>query len=293
MIFTQQSPVSFTLEVKAKSTHHLPMMLASDVHYDSISCDINKFTEHLKQADQEKAPVLIAGDFFDAMQGRDDPRRSPEALKEQYKVSSYFDALVQDASQFLRKFKNVPLWILAMGNHESKVLEKINTNLLERLAYDMRLQGHKAEAADYYGYLKIVFNYEFGTNAPSRMLYWYHGVSNGAPVTKGVIQVNRQSTWCKDPDIVLNGHNHQSYWMPQPVEKINQLTNIPYIDAVHYFRTPGYQLPSGATRIGRGFSAEKHRAPTLTGCIFLDMTYHKGRDIPIEIEFRTKIGGYQ
>jgi hypothetical protein len=291
MKFSRQSAVTFTLEISANSTHHQSIMLASDVHFDSSLCDLKRFSEHLQLANEEKAPVLIAGDFYDAMQGRDDPRRSPEDLKEKYRVSSYFDALVQDASAYLRQYSDVPLWIFGMGNHESKVLEKINTNLLERLAYDMRLQRHNAEACGYYGYIKIIFNYAKGRDKPCRCLYFHHGTGGGAPVTKGVIQVNRQATWLTAPDIVLNGHDHNSWWMPQPVERINDKTNLPYTDAVHFFRTPGYKNPPGEALQSYGFAAEKHRAPTLKGCIFLDLTYHKGRDVPIEIEHRVKIAG--
>ena len=289
MKLTRDCPITFTLDIKANSTHHQSMMLTSDVHFDSSHCDLKRFTEHLKIADQEKAPVLIAGDFFDAMQGHDDPRRSPEELKEQYRVSHYFDAIVLDASHYLRQFENIPLWILAMGNHESKVLEKINTNLLERLAYDMRLHGHNAEAAGYRGYLRVIFRYKNGSDQPSRSLYWYHGISSNAKVTHGVIDVNRQSTWLTDVDVVLNGHNHKSYWMPQPVER-RTTTNIPYTDAIHFFRTPGYKMSSGETQSPFGFGSERHPEPTLKGCVFLDMIYRKGHDIPVTLEHRTKIG---
>lgn len=290
MKFSRQSAVTFTLDIPAKSTHHQSFMLTSDVHYDSSLCDLKKFGEHLSLANEEKAPVLIAGDFYDTMQGRDDPRRSPEEMKEKYRVSSYFDALVQDASSYLRQFKDVPLWIFGMGNHESKVLEKMGTNLLERLALHMRMLKHNAEAYGYYGYLKFRFNYTKGGDSPSRRLYFHHGDGGNAPVTKGVISVNRQSAWLTAPDIVLNGHNHASYWMPQPVERINEQTNMPYTDAIHFFRTPGYKTPPGEALQPHGFAPEKHRSPTLKGCVFLDLTYHKGREIPIEIEHRVKIG---
>jgi len=282
MKLTRNNPAAFTLEIPCKSTQSQSIMLTSDVHFDSSHCDIDLFTKHLKQADEQGAPVLVGGDLFDAMQGHDDPRRSPEELKNEYKVSHYFDAIVLDASSYLRQFKNVPVWILAMGNHESKVLEKINTNLLERLAYDMRLQGHKAEAAGYWGYLKIYMSYSKGNDESFKTIYWHHGVSSGAPVTKGVIQVNRQSVWIHDADIVLNGHNHQAYWMPVQVERLNQKTNEPYTTTTHYFRTPGYKMSAGDTKSVYGYGAEKHRAPTPRGCVFLDMEYQKGNGISIE-----------
>ena len=287
MKLTRHSPATFTLAIKSKATQQQSVMLTSDVHFDSSHCDIKKFHDHLEIANQEKSPVIIGGDFFDAMQGHDDPRRSPEDLKAEYKVSHYFDAIVLDASNYLRKFENIPLWLLGMGNHESKVLEKINTNLLERLAYDMRLHGHNAEAAGYWGYLRFDFKYDKGGDRPSKTLYWHHGTSGSAPVTKGVIQVARQAVYIHDADIVLNGHNHNAYWMPVQVERVNKSTMIPYTETVHYFRTPGYKMSKGDSLSMHGYGAERHPAPTPRGCVFLDMTYHKGYGI--NIEHRTKI----
>ncbi len=287
MNIQRHNPATFTLTIPCQAHQKQSMMLASDIHFDSSHCDIKRFTEHLKLANDEKAPVLIAGDFFDAMQGHDDPRRSPEELKAEYKVSHYFDAIVLDASHYLQQFKDVPLWLFGMGNHESSVMRKINTNLLERLAYDMRLHGQTAEAAGYWGYLRIMMDYTKGGDKLSKNLYWHHGVSSGAPVTKGVIQVNRQGVYLHDADIVLNGHNHQSYWMPVQVERVSKKTMDVYTESVHYFRTPGYKMSPSDSGSVVGYGAEKHRAPTPKGCVFLDFEYHKGS--PLQLEHRIKI----
>jgi hypothetical protein len=222
------------------------------------------------------------------MQGHDDPRRSPEALKEQYKASHYFDALVIDACKFFQQYKDVPLWIFGLGNHETSVMKKMSTNLCERLALMLRLQGVNAEAAGYWGYLRITFKYKNGGDQPSKMIYWHHGTSTNALVTKGVIQTNRQGVYLHDADVVLNGHNHHAYCMPIQVEKVNPFTLEPYTQSVWYLRTPGYQMSAPDSKQVFGFGAEKHRAPTPRGCIFLDMTYRKG--VGLEMEIRQKIG---
>jgi hypothetical protein len=221
------------------------------------------------------------------MQGHDDPRRYPEELKAEYKVSHYFDAIVLDASRYIQQFKNVPVWIFGLGNHETGVMKKISTNLCDRLAYDLRLHGHKAEAAGYWGYLRVTFKYKKGTDAPSRMLYWHHGTSSNAIVTKGTIQTNRQGVYLHDADVVLNGHNHHAYCLPIQAEKVNQNTLEPYTKTVWYLRTPGYKMSAPDCQQVYGFGAEKHRAPTPRGCMFLDMTYKKG--VGVDIEIRQKI----
>jgi hypothetical protein len=76
--------------------------------------------------------------------------------------------------------------------------------------------------------------------------------------------------------------------MPVQAEKINQHTLEPYTKTVWYLRTPGYKMSAPDSQQVFGYGAEKHRAPTPRGCIFLDMTYRKSIDIDVEV--RQKIG---
>ena len=278
MQITRHNPASLTLEVSADSGQQLSLMLASDVHYDSVVCDLDLFTKHLKLAEELQAPVLIAGDLLDAMQGKWDPRRQPEDLKDQYKVSAYYDAIVMDCAKFLAKF-NVPAYILGLGNHETSVLSHSNTDLLGNVAYQLRVEhGKQAVSAGYWGYLRVMFRYKKGNGTASKLIYWHHGDGNGAPVTKGVIQVARQGVYLQAPDIVVNGHNHQAYTVPVQVERMNQKTMEPYTETVWYLRTPGYKKSAVDSQSVWGFEAERHRAPTPKGCIFLNMEYQKANE---------------
>jgi hypothetical protein len=288
MQLIKHNPAALTLEVPSKSTQRLSIMLTSDVHFDSVVCDLDLFTKHLRIAEQTQSPVLIAGDLLDAMQGKWDPRRQPEDLKHEYAVSAYYDAIVMDCARFLAKF-DIPLYILALGNHETGVLRHSNTDLLGNVAYQLRVEhGKQAEAMGYWGYLRVMFKYKHGSAGASKLLYWHHGVSSGAPVTKGMIQVNRQGVYLQAPDFVLNGHNHQSYSTPVPVERMNAKTMQPYTDTVWYLRTPGYKKSAVDSNSVWGFEAEKHRAPTPRGCMFLGMEY-KHTDDTIETEILQKI----
>ena len=287
MKLIRNSVASATLEIPSESKQDLTVMLASDIHYDSVLCDISLFEKHLKLAEEKQAPVIIAGDFFDAMQGHDDPRRSMEELKDKYKVATYFDALVMDASALLQKYK-VPYYILALGNHETAVMNKISTNLCDRLAADLRYNGVKAEAMGYWGYIKFYFKYKNGSAGASKTLYFHHGTSANAPVTKGVINVNRQAVYIHDADIVLNGHNHHAYTMPIQVERLNMQTFEPYTETVWYLRTPGYKMSAGDSQQVYGYGPEKHRGPTPRGCMFIDMSFNKHSSI-VDLDVIQKI----
>ena len=279
----RHNPAAITLEIPSKSTQPLSIMLSSDIHYDSACCDLDLFTKHLRLAEKLQAPVLIAGDLLDAMQGNHDPRRRPEDLKAQYNVSAYYDAIVMDAAQFLSKF-DIPLYILALGNHETGVLKHANTDLLNSVAYQLRVEhGKESIAMGYWGYIRILFKYKKGMDNASKIIYFHHGISKGAPVTKGVIQVARQGVYLYAPHFVLNGHNHQAYTMPVQVERLNQKTMMPYTETIWYLRTPGYKTnPTDSLKVW-GFEAEKHRSPTPRGCLFLNMEYVQKQGIETEI----------
>ena len=288
MQLIKHNPAAVTLEIPSKSTQRLSVMLTSDVHFDSVVCDLELFARHLKIAEELQAPVLIAGDLLDAMQGKWDPRRQPEELKAQYNVSAYYDAIVMDCARFLAQYK-VPVYILALGNHETSVLSHSNTDLLGNVAYQLRVEyGREAISMGYWGYLRFQFKYNKGLGNASKVLYWHHSTSNGAPVTKGVIEVNRQGVFLQAPDYIVNGHNHQSYCMPLQVERLNQKTMQPYTTTVWYLRTPGYKKSSADSSTVWGFEAERHRAPTPKGCMFLNMEYSKKHN-DVETEIMQKI----
>ena len=142
MKIIKKSPAVARLEIEANNNEKSFIMLSSDIHYDSLGCDIDLLTSHLKMAEELQAPVLIAGDFLDVMQGKYDPRRNPEDLKEKYKTSSYYDAVVADAADFLGKF-DIPVYILGEGNHENSVRMHTDHDLLSNLSYRLRYEYKK------------------------------------------------------------------------------------------------------------------------------------------------------
>ncbi len=269
----KHNPAVMTMTIPAKRTDQRQIMLSSDWHYDSTLGDLKLLTKHLRQAEEWQAPVLVAGDLLDVMQSHHDPRRSIEELKNKYAVASYLDAIVQDTAEYLAGF-DIPAYVLALGNHETAILKNADTNLIDRIAANLRVVHKKnAISAGYWGYMRIKFEYTKGADQAVKNLYWHHGKSTSAPVTKGVIQVARQSVYLYDIDICLNGHNHAAYTLPVQVERLNSRTYEPYTETVWYVRTPGYKMSPGESQSVYGFGPEKHRAPTPRGCVFLDMQY--------------------
>ena len=256
-----------------RSIYHM-----SDLHLDSPYCDRQQLERDLKAAEDSNSVVTIAGDIFDAMQSHDDPRRRPEELKAKYKVSNYLDALVMDGIEFFSKYK--VNYIMGLGNHETAVLKKLGTSLLDRLVFGISSKGGSAISMGYEGYLRVIFRYKSGKGAAMKVVYFHHGKGGNAPVTRGVIHTNRQAVAFKDADLVHNGHNHQGYIVPISRACLAQ-NGQPYNDVMWFIRTPGYKtggMPAGEQF---GYGVEKHPEPSPIGFVRVDYEYSKKSGIEI------------
>lgn len=208
----------------------------SDNHFDSAYCNRDLMMRHLELAKSRDALIIITGDFFDAMQGRFDPRRNMDELRPEYRREDYYDFVVADASRILAPFaKN--LLLIAPGNHEYAVLKNVNTSLSDRLVSNLRQQGSTVIHGGYGGWIKFLFKiYSYRT---SKNLKYFHGSGGEAPVTRGTIQTNRQAVFLPDADIIINGHSHNAYYVPITRERLGDKGKH-YFDIQHHIRVPGY-----------------------------------------------------
>lgn len=257
---------------KCDSSDQLSMYHLSDVHIDSPYCDRKLLTKHLKEAEASKSPVLIAGDIFDSMQTYDDPRRNPEELKAEYKVSHYLDAIVVDAVNYFSQF-NLQ-YIMGIGNHESVISKRRNTGLIDRLTSGLREKGIDAVGMGYGGYLRLLFQYKKGAARFNKTVYFHHGKSSHAEVTRGTIQTNRQAVYQHDVDLVHNGHLHEAWTLPIARSRLAQ-NGVPYNDLLWFIMTPGYKISGMETKEKFGYGIERHPAPQPRGCVRMDYTFNK------------------
>jgi hypothetical protein len=250
------------------------LFFTSDVHFDSVYCDRKAFFQDLEESVKQQAKVCIFGDFFDAMNGRFDPRRDMGQLRPEYKRSDYYDCIVQDAYDKLKKYKDNIL-IITPGNHEKAVLKNANTYLSDRLTKMLGcLHGN------YGGWLRIYLNIKGGRGSVN--IKYFHGSGGEAPVTRGVIQTNRQAVYLPDADIVVNGHSHNAYWIPIQRERLSS-KGIHYFDIQHHVRTPGYMASYGDG--SDGWEVERGGVPKpLGGCfVTIKRVGNEDKQCPIEI----------
>lgn len=218
------------------------LYFTSDVHFDSARCYRESLKRHLDEAKKLGASISIFGDWFDAMQGRFDPRRDMSELRPEYRRPDYYDFVVKDSADFLEEYAE-NLDVISDGNHEISVLKNSNTSLMDRLVFELnRRKNTEIQHGGYGGYVRYMIDMG-GTKTSVRVKY-FHGAGGDAPVTRGVIHTNRQAVYLPDANIVVNGHNHNGYYVPITRERLSN-KGIMYFDTQHHIRTPGYKLSYG------------------------------------------------
>lgn len=183
------------------------ILLLSDVHWDNAKCRLDLLKRTLDLAANEGAPVVIAGDFFCAMQGQWDKRKSKEALRPEHRDGvSYLDALVDTAAEWLKPYA-ANIAILAQGNHETSIKRHHEVDLLQRLSQELRRMGSQVECAPYWGFLVMLARMT-KTQRDSKVLCWHHGWGGGGEASRGVVQWQQLRSQY-GADVYLTGHIHR------------------------------------------------------------------------------------
>ena len=247
------------------------MLLRSDVHRDSIFANRDLEKTHLDMALDRQAGIIDAGDLFDIMQGKKDPRSSYSELRPEYLTQNYFSAVAEDNAKFYTPYAHNFI-VLGKGNHETSILRHNNLDMTSDLVSKLNTKtGSNIQAGGYGGYVRFILR--GGREKQYQViLRYFHGNSTNAPVTRGMIETNRQAVYLPDANVVLNGHNHHGYYAPIERQRINQQGHLEY-DTIHFVRTPGYKRANHDNYPKEGFDTEKLPEPRPIGCVWMQMTY--------------------
>jgi len=256
-----------TVELNSEETLEQAVYLISDAHFDSIASDRTVLKRHLDKALSEDALIILGGDWFDAMQGKFDPRRNLDELRPEYRCEKYFDVVVEDSAKFLEPYaKNIIA--VTQGNHELAVRKNSNTDLVDRLVFHLRLAGSKAVTGGWKGWFRFLLR-SHNRSGNIKLFYSHAGAGSVAPVTRGVIATNRQAVYEPDADVIWNGHSHTAYIVPIVRERLSVKGKI-YNDVGWFLRTPGYKRD---WQMQDGFVAQKGLGPNPIGCAKIHLKF--------------------
>ena len=214
-----QNKDAFLVEWEGGRGAEQQFLLISDVHFDSKKCNRSALTKVMDEAVQRNAGILIFGDWLDVMGAKYDPRSGKSDIRQEYAVSNYFEAVVDDSVKFLKPYA-ANLLMISQGNHELAVKKRHEIDLLSILAYKLRAEaGWQGTIGGYEGWLQ--FRHNRTTTHQTKVARFNHGTGGNSPVTRGVIQTNRRQV-AVDADIFITGHIHTQWSMPIPRVVLNQ-----------------------------------------------------------------------
>lgn len=248
------------------------VLISSDRHHDSMWCERDLEIEHLELAKKRNALIVDCGDVFDVMQGKYDPRRSYRDLRPEYKAENMLDLIVTDAAKFYAPYARQFL-VIGRGNHDQKAMQSSGTDIVSNLVHRLNTDGGgNVQVGGYGGWVRFMFAIG-GTQRLTKRLKYHHGSGGGGPVTRGVIQTNRQAVYLPDADIVTNGHTHDSFVVPIARERISD-AGVVYQDIQYHIRSTTYknEYRDGAD----GWHVETWKPPKPLGAVWLRFYYASG-----------------
>ena len=244
-------------------------LLLADVHFDSPHCDRRRLKALLQEAQETGAGVFCFGDFYDAMQSRDDRRSDKSDLMPKYKAGDYINRLVDDAAEFLQPYAS-NIVFLSMGNHETAILKHLEVDILLLLAG--RLNVCKM---GYSGFVRFLFSRTGGKGRDSsgntrRVMFFHHGAGGGGEITQDIMRAQRQQSWVGDADIFVGGHWHVD-WQTRMERLRLSSTGVVYRDTVTHMALPSLK---DEYDMSGGFHVERGRAPRPQGAYWLTFRHN-------------------
>lgn len=252
------------------------VLLLSDIHWDNPHCDRKLLKKHLDQALAENADVLINGDLFCVMGGKADRRGTKSTVRPEHQKDNYFDAVVNDAIDWFKPYASI-IKVVGYGNHETAILKYQETDLIERFVFGLNRECETTiHAGGYGGWVIYTFNRKNNINQSvgSFKIKYFHGSGGGGPVTKGVIQFNRMSTFVENADMIWMGHVHEDNELVYTVERIGHKNNVDLRDIL-MVRTATYKEEYHEGK--GGWHVERGAPPKPLGGRWLEITCVRNR----------------
>ena len=194
------------------------ILFIGDLHLDNPRARRPELRRVLDEAVARDAAIVMIGDTFDVMQGRNDRRANKAALAAQYLGrDDYLNAVLEDVTAFLTPYAN-NVWMILHGNHETSVAKHYEVDLVPMLA---RALGPHVVTPGWQTYVAIrtrsggkwnMTTYGFVT----------HGAGGNSPVTKGVIGAARRAVTYPDAAFIVSGHLHTEFTIAHPQHRVTQ-----------------------------------------------------------------------
>jgi len=253
-----------SLLVNGEGTYERSVLLITDPHWDHPKCDREALKRHLDQAKKHNARVIIAGDLFCVMQGKNDKRSAKDDIRPEHQCEPYFDTVIKDAVEWFKPYaENID--VIGRGNHEQALKKHHEFDILERFEKDLNAAAKPStpvKVGGYGGWYVLQYKNKRGKTLMSYKIKYFHGSGGGSPVTKGTIGHERMAAYVENADCVLMGHNHNDYESTITKEVLDGHYNIKLKETL-MVRTASYKEEYNNQK--EGFHAERGGRPKPIG----------------------------
>jgi len=261
---------------ETNTTTEFDFLLTSDWHFDNPKTNRELLFKHLDEAKKRNAKIIINGDMLCLMQGKYDPRKAKSAIRAEHNGNDYLDLVINDTAQKMIPYADNILQI-NIGNHESGVSDRAETNILMRLIERINtIANSDIQLGAYMGYINLNFSFN-GRNFPCNIAY-DHGHWGGV-ITKGALSVARHASIFPNADVVMSGHTHDGWIMTHPRFIMNQNTGTVEVKKQYHVKTGTYKEEFES---GQGWAVEKIGMPKHLGSCWMKVYLSKNG---IELEF--------
>lgn len=254
---------------KVKAGDTFSIYALSDLHIDSRKHHRDLARRHMQLAKDSNSPIVIFGDFFDAKEGRFDPRATRSKRDEVNDPNhAYINQLIDFGATQLEPYaENIA--VMGLGNHETSLKKNMDIDIMSLMSRELGARGTRAPLiAGYWGW--VVLKYSLSTSRGSSIIYFHHGTGGNSPVSRGAIKAHRRQTFVDGTDFVISGHIHNpdvSFYRSRYLS----MNFTPMVRDTTHLVIPGYQRSDEYE--ASGWAVQKEFPPAANGCVRLDYTF--------------------
>lgn len=196
------------LDYSQKKIHRICLM--GDQHLESRDANVRRCTAHLDKCQELGIPVFFGGDLADLILPGDIKRFS--SGKHGELVNAIIDQTVDKISSILMPYADI-IEYMSPGNHEQSALKYHYTDLTKRIREKLQARRNPQlppiHQGGYRGFIVIRFLHGTHRAVKNFVIFRHHGRGGGAPVTKGMIDLQRlRATF--SADLYWLAHKHTS-----------------------------------------------------------------------------------
>jgi hypothetical protein len=213
-----------------------------------------------------------------------DPRQSKGRIGKNQFSDNYVNDILKMFVDFFEPYAKRILCI-NFGNHEGSFLKRYGTDIGAIAAAMLNDRtGSSIVCGDYAGYINLSFYYKGKKNdARSKVIYYTHSSGSVGKRSKGTLAIDILKGQHPDADVVIFGHDHDTFLKPETVERLKRNKNGLEDKQMWFVSAPTTKDEFSGPK--RGFHHEKNMGKRTIGVVvlkFLLKTNHASYDVIIK-----------